>query len=199
MSDTLEVVVRVEDTQASQAVARTVARHTRAGDVVVLGGDLGAGKTTFTKAFGAELGVTDVINSPTFALAQVYEGTNLRLHHLDVYRLENLEETLDLALPELTDSNDVVVIEWGDTITRVLENNYLYISFEYPEPDTEPVPAEGAQPAAAAEAGDAAGEEGSEDAGDSRILCITAVGQIWQDRIVHLRDDLEEVREVAPC
>lgn len=111
--------------------AASFASHLQANDIVVLGGDLGAGKTTFTKALGAALGVEAPITSPTFTLAQRYEGGRLVVHHLDVWRIEQLDEVIDLALPELFESGGVVVIEWGDTIVPALPADYLTISFSF--------------------------------------------------------------------
>lgn len=88
------------------------------GDLVVLTGDLGAGKTQFTKGIADALGVREPVTSPTFALHQQYEGRH-RLHHLDVYRLDALSDTLDLDLPELLHTG-ITVIEWGDSISPVL-------------------------------------------------------------------------------
>ncbi len=97
----------------------------RAGDLLVLTGDLGAGKTQFTKGIAVGLGIEDRVTSPTFALHQQYEGREL-LHHLDVYRLDDLAETIDLDLPELIESG-VTVIEWGDTIEAVLPAERLVV------------------------------------------------------------------------
>ncbi len=100
------------------------------GDVLVLVGDLGAGKTAFSKAYGKALGVEAPMTSPTFTLAREYEG-RLTLHHLDVYRLEQMAEVLDLDLPELLDSGGVVLIEWGDAIMPMLPADYLEVRFTF--------------------------------------------------------------------
>jgi len=71
------------------------------------------------------------ITSPTFTLAREYDGDRLTLHHLDVYRLEQIDEVLDLALPELLDSASVTLIEWGDAIIPALPAEYLEIRLEY--------------------------------------------------------------------
>ena len=84
----------------TQTVAARLAVLVRAGDLIVLCGDLGAGKTAFTQGLGRALGVTAPITSPTFTLANRYEGDNLTVHHLDVYRLARIEEVRDLGLPE---------------------------------------------------------------------------------------------------
>jgi tRNA threonylcarbamoyladenosine biosynthesis protein TsaE len=95
------------------------------GDLVVLSGELGAGKTQFAKGIAEGLDIEDRITSPTFALHQRYEG-RATLHHLDVYRLDDLAETIDLDLPELMESG-VTVIEWGDTILDVLPPDRLLV------------------------------------------------------------------------
>ncbi len=123
------VTSSVEETRA---LAAAVAELARPGDLVLLVGDLGAGKTVFAQGFGAGLGVDEQITSPTFALVQSYAG-RLELHHLDVYRLAQLDEALDLGLPELLDDGSVVLIEWGDTITRALPPEYLEVRLELAE------------------------------------------------------------------
>ena len=100
----------------------------------MLVGDLGAGKTAFSKAYGKALGVVDPMTSPTFTLAREYEG-RLTLHHLDVYRLEQMAEVLDLDLPELLDSGGVVLIEWGDAIMPMLPADYLEVRFTFGDGD----------------------------------------------------------------
>lgn len=112
---------------ATQEVAAKLAALSRPGDLLLLLGDLGAGKTAFTQGFGRALGVTQPITSPTFTLAQQYEGDGIRVHHLDVYRLEQLDEVSDLGLPELLDDNAVVLIEWGDAIVPMLPPDYLEV------------------------------------------------------------------------
>lgn len=107
----------------------------RPGDVVVLAGDLGAGKTAFVQGFGRGLGVADRITSPTFTLVHVYEGGRLPIHHLDVYRLDQLSEALDLGLAEMLDEGGVVLIEWGDAITPVLPHDYLEVRLTFGDGD----------------------------------------------------------------
>jgi tRNA threonylcarbamoyladenosine biosynthesis protein TsaE len=128
----------VEITTASPdetaALATALAIRAEPGDVLVLVGDLGAGKTAFSKAFGAALGVTEPMTSPTFTLAREYQG-RLPLHHLDVYRLEHMAEVLDLDLPELLDSGGVVLIEWGDAILPALPPDYLEVRFVFGDGD----------------------------------------------------------------
>lgn len=116
------------DTQAVAAALSTVLID---GDLLVLTGDLGAGKTCFTQGLGRGLGIADRITSPTFTLANRYEG-RLLLHHLDVYRLDSVAETIDLGLAELLEDG-VTVIEWGDRIEEVLPLDHLVVALRYPE------------------------------------------------------------------
>ena len=104
--------------------------------MVLLAGELGAGKTAFAQGFGRALGIDEQITSPTFTLARHYEG-RLSLHHLDVYRLERLSELSDLGVAELLDSGGVLLIEWGDAIAPALPNDYLEIALTYGADDDE--------------------------------------------------------------
>lgn len=118
----------------TRQVAAALAELARAGDLLLLVGDLGAGKTAFTQGFGAALGVVDPITSPTFTLARVYEGRFV-LNHLDVYRLAQLDEVLDLGLQELLDGDSVTLIEWGDVIAPALGADYLEVRLAFGDRD----------------------------------------------------------------
>ena len=99
---------------------------------ICLTGDLGTGKTTFTKGLASGLGITRNITSPTFTLMNEYMGSELRLIHIDVYRLDNPQEIFQWDLDEyLKDS--VVVIEWADRIKIPDSYNYIDIVFDYAE------------------------------------------------------------------
>ncbi len=115
----------------TRAAAAALAAALNDGDLLVLTGDLGAGKTCFTQGLGRGLGIDDRLTSPTFTLANRYHG-RLTLNHLDVYRLDSLAETMDLGLTELLEDG-VTVIEWGDRIHDVLPVDHLIVSLRYPE------------------------------------------------------------------
>jgi tRNA threonylcarbamoyladenosine biosynthesis protein TsaE len=117
----------VDDTRA---VGEALADLARPGDVLVLAGDLGTGKTAFAQGFARGLGITEPVTSPTFILARTYEG-RLRMHHLDVYRLEHLQEAEDLGLAELVDDRAVTLIEWGDVIAPTLPAEHLEVRLDY--------------------------------------------------------------------
>lgn len=128
----LRTASAVETAAVGDALARVVA----AGDLILLCGDLGAGKTSLVKGFGRGLGISDAITSPTFTLVREYEG-NLRLYHLDVYRFERIEEVADLGLAEMLDDGSVTVIEWGDTISTALPQDFLEVHVHLGDDDEE--------------------------------------------------------------
>ncbi len=102
-----------------------------AGDLLLLGGDLGAGKTTFTQGVAEALGVQERVTSPTFTLVHDYDGSRQRLLHADVYRLDHLQEVVDLGLPELLEEGAVVVVEWGQVAAPVLLPDHLDIRISF--------------------------------------------------------------------
>ena len=128
------IQVATSSPEETGQLATRLAELATPGDVLVLVGDLGAGKTAFSKAYGKALGVDEPMTSPTFTLAREYEG-RLTLHHLDVYRLEQMAEVLDLDLPDLLDSGGVVLIEWGDVILPMLPPDYLEVRFTFGDGD----------------------------------------------------------------
>ncbi|MEN9644739.1 MAG: hypothetical protein RL238_1408 [Actinomycetota bacterium] len=110
----------------THAIAAAVAGLSRTGDLVVLAGEMGAGKTAFAKGFGAALGVTEPITSPTFTLVHSYDTpSKLTLHHADIYRLSTQHEVADLALAELLEYDGIVLLEWGDVVAQSLGEHLL--------------------------------------------------------------------------
>ena len=104
----------------TQALAREIAATLEAGDVLLLAGDLGSGKTTFVRGLAAGLGIDPAeVSSPTFTLVHEYRGGGLTLYHVDLYRLERTA-TEDLGLEELGVRDGVLAIEWPDRLTHDL-------------------------------------------------------------------------------
>ncbi|MCU1380194.1 MAG: tRNA threonylcarbamoyl adenosine modification protein YjeE [Acidimicrobiales bacterium] len=124
---------RTTSVDATRQLATAMATLAQPGDLLLLVGDLGAGKTAFTQGFAGGLGIDEPITSPTFTLARSYKG-RMVLNHLDVYRLENVQEAEDLGLGELLEGG-VTLIEWGDTIAPVLPADYLELRFTFGEDD----------------------------------------------------------------
>ena len=124
--------VRSTSIEQTRAVAGAVAGLSRRGDLIVLAGEMGAGKTAFAQGFGMRLGVTEPITSPTFNLVHSYTAGRLALHHADVYRLGSLHELDDLALGELAEDG-IVLVEWGDVVAGIL-GDHLSVLLEPLEP-----------------------------------------------------------------
>lgn len=99
--------------------------------MILLAGEMGTGKTTFTQSFGWALGITEPITSPTFNLLHNYGTGRMALHHADLYRLERTGELTDLGLDELQDSGGVVIVEWGDIVGEDL-GDALIIRISHP-------------------------------------------------------------------
>lgn len=108
--------LRSDSPATTHAIAAAVASLVRTGDVVVLAGEMGAGKTAFAQGFGAALGVTDHMTSPTYNLVHSHPAGKLTLHHADLYRLSTQHEVADLAFAELAESDGVLLVEWGDVV-----------------------------------------------------------------------------------
>jgi len=123
------IYLTTKSAEDTRELAGALANLARPGDVILLAGDLGAGKTTFAQGFGRSLGVTEPITSPTFVLVHVHQG-RLPLVHADAYRLEHLGEVIDLGLPELLDEGAVALIEWGDLLAPVLASDFLEVRLE---------------------------------------------------------------------
>jgi tRNA threonylcarbamoyladenosine biosynthesis protein TsaE len=131
----------------TKELAGALAGVLRAGDVVLLAGDLGAGKTTFTKGLAEALGITELVTSPTFTLVRTYPTTRdaaefadprcvRNLVHADLFRLDHLREVADLAIAEMLEDGAVAVVEWGDVAAPVLGRDALVLNFAHgPTPD----------------------------------------------------------------
>lgn len=126
--------VATSDVDGTRSVGAALAELARPGDIILLTGDLGAGKTAFAQGFARGLGVEEQVTSPTFTLARDYDG-RLRMHHLDVYRLDRLQEAVDLGLPEMVDDGAVTLIEWGDVVIPALPAAYLEIRLSFGDDD----------------------------------------------------------------
>ena len=114
----------------TRALGRRIGRMLRAGDVVLLSGELGAGKTVVAQGIGAGLGVTDPIKSSSFVLMNEYAGRDLRLYHADLYRLEDPAQVAELALDEQAAAG-VLVVEWPERAPDELPREHLLIHLAY--------------------------------------------------------------------
>jgi tRNA threonylcarbamoyladenosine biosynthesis protein TsaE len=126
-----ELVLVSRTPEETRKVAATIARALRPGDVVALTGELGAGKTCFVQGAAAALGVTDRVTSPSFMLRREYTG-DVDVLHMDIYRLETLQEVIDLGYEEVFDQLRVTFIEWGDAMSPLLPRDHLELEFRLP-------------------------------------------------------------------
>lgn len=136
----------------TSAIAASLAGLTRRGDLIVLAGGMGTGKTAFAKGFGRAIGVTEPITSPTFTLVHSYPAGRVTLHHADIYRLTTHHEVADLALAELLESDGIVMVEWGDVIAGSLGDHVL-VRLDFDDADD-----------------------------DARDIVISAAGRSWASR-----------------
>jgi tRNA threonylcarbamoyladenosine biosynthesis protein TsaE len=138
-----------EDTrQVGAAMASLL--HER--DAIALTGDLGAGKTTLVQGLARGLGIGDQIVSPTFTLIREYRG-RLHLVHVDVYRLERVQDVIDLGLDDEVGDGALLVVEWGDAVEALLPPDHLTIELTVPDPE-----------------------------GERRVLLFSSEGTSWRER-----------------
>ena len=117
-------------TEQTIALGQILGKLLQAGDVLVLTGDLGAGKTQLTKGIAAGMGVTDDVTSPTFTIEMVYEGTTMPLYHFDLYRLNDPDQLEDTGLYDALESDGPTIIEWGEQFAEQIGERTLdvYVS-----------------------------------------------------------------------
>lgn len=129
------IVLRTGAPDDTRAAAGAIAGLLVAGDTVVLGGELGAGKTCFVQGAAAALGVTRRVTSPTFTLVRTYPEANPPLVHCDVYRLDRLHDVMDLG-DEVFADDAVTFVEWGDAIRALLPTDRLDVELALIDPRT---------------------------------------------------------------
>lgn len=158
----MELELRVDDPEAMARLGATIAAQLRAGDVVLLTGELGAGKTTLTRGLGAALGVRGTVTSPTFVLARTHPRPDgPPLVHVDAYRLRDAAELDDL---DLDFAASIVVIEWGAGLIEHLVDAWLAVTIERPTG-----------------AGAPDGDDVDDAPVEPRRVTITGVGERWAD------------------
>ena len=155
----MRVELRTGTPDETRAVGEAFAALLRPRDAVILTGELGAGKTTLVQGIARGLGVTDRVVSPTFTLVREYHG-RLEVAHVDVYRLERVQDVMDLGLEELGDGEAVLLVEWGDAVEEILPADHLTIELS----------------------------SGADD--DARRLAFTPGGQTWVERWERLEQAL---------
>ncbi len=150
----MEATLRAPDPEDTRAVGAAIAPLLIPGDAVLLSGELGAGKTVFVQGVARGLGIEEPIVSPTFTLVKEYAG-RLAVAHVDVYRLDRVQDVVDLGLDELGEGDDVLLVEWGDAVEALLPPDRLRVELTTEDP---------------------AG------ASEVRLLAIEGVGESWSER-----------------
>ena len=125
----MELAIRTTTADDTRDAGAALADVLRTHDVVVLTGELGAGKTTFVQGVARGLGATEHVASPTFTLVREYVSGRVPVAHVDLYRLEREQDVIDLALDELEDGERVLLVEWGDPVADLLADERLRIEF----------------------------------------------------------------------
>lgn len=118
----------------TKEIASKLASKLNRGDIIVLSGDLGSGKTKFTEGFLSHWGLEDEISSPTFTIVNEHKKDDTNIYHLDVYRLADMGEFYSIGGTEYF-TNGICVIEWGELIEDILPQNYIKISFSKDDND----------------------------------------------------------------
>ena len=151
----------VQSIADTHGVAAAIAQLSRTSDIIVLAGEMGAGKTAFAQGFGTALGVDEPITSPTFTLVHTYDTGRETLHHADLYRLDKMSEVSDLALHEMVDGDGVMLVEWGDVASELL-GDHLEVFLRH----------------------------NTDHADDERSIVIHSVGTQWASRLERLKSSL---------
>ena len=121
---TIHITSQEELPQVARAIIELLGRRT----VVAFRGEMGAGKTTLIREIAAQLGATDTVTSPTFAIVNQYKGQgNRRIYHFDFYRIEDLRETFDFGYEEYFYSGDLCLVEWPEKIEPLLPENVVTV------------------------------------------------------------------------
>ena len=168
------LLLRSSSVDDTHTIAAAIAGVARPGDVIILSGEMGAGKTAFAQGFGRALGVDEPITSPTYTLVHSYDVPKsgplgrVTLHHADLYRLDRTEEVADLALAELAEFDGIVLVEWGEVVeTTFGEHLIVHLEHDDERDDDQPDEVDGEV-------------DGSAD--DVRSIEIAGVGPTWASR-----------------
>ena len=125
------LAVRTRSAGETTSLGSRIGALLRPGEVLLLVGDLGTGKTTFVQGLASGLGISTRPRSPTFTMVHTYDGGTYPLVHVDLYRLDSSNEVLSLGLEELFEPPAVAVVEWGEKATPIVGDHYLELDFSW--------------------------------------------------------------------
>jgi tRNA threonylcarbamoyladenosine biosynthesis protein TsaE len=160
----VELTIRTATAEDTRAAGARLGSVLRPRDVVVLTGDLGAGKTTLVKGVALGVGASEHVASPTFTLVRGYVTGRVPLAHVDLYRLDRQQDVIDLALDELEEGERVLLVEWGDAVADLLGPERLRIELTQDDPS---------------------------GADETRLIVVSTVGPSWAERAAALAEALE--------
>jgi tRNA threonylcarbamoyladenosine biosynthesis protein TsaE len=163
----MRVELAAPTAEDTRAIGAAIAPLLRPGDALALTGELGAGKTTFVHGVARALGYAGPVASPTFMLVREYRTERFTVLHVDVYRLDRVQEVIDLGLQEMLDDAAVLLVEWGDAVEALLPEDHLIVELTVP------------------------GE------GEDRLVAVTPVGSRWAARWERLEQAVERWRTAA--
>lgn len=126
----VEYTIETNSEEETYQFGKMLGESAKVGDIYTLMGDLGVGKTVFSKGLGAGLGIEETINSPTFTIIQVYESGRMPFYHFDVYRIGDVEEMDELGYEDYFYGNGLVMIEWANLIEEILPQKRKEITIE---------------------------------------------------------------------
>ena len=126
----MEKIIESYKEQDTYDLGYELGQHAKPGQVFTLVGDLGVGKTVFTKGLAAGLGITEPVSSPTFTIVQVYEEGRLPFYHFDVYRIGDIEEMEEIGYDDYFFGNGVCMIEWAELIEELIPENSIHVTIE---------------------------------------------------------------------
>ena len=126
----MEKIIESNKEQDTYDLGYELGQHAKPGQVFTLVGDLGVGKTVFTKGLAAGLGITEPVNSPTFTILQVYEEGRMPFYHFDVYRIGDVEEMDEIGYEDCFYGEGVCLIEWAELIEEILPEKVIVVTIE---------------------------------------------------------------------
>jgi tRNA threonylcarbamoyladenosine biosynthesis protein TsaE len=151
----VELLLRTATADDTQGVGAAIAPLLRISDVLILTGELGAGKTTLVRGIASGLGAAEHVASPTFTLVREYVTGRVPVAHVDVFRLDRVQDVVDLGLDELEGGACVLIVEWGDAVEELLPDDRLRVELTTEDPAAE---------------------------NDARRITITSAGASWLER-----------------
>ena len=119
-----------QSAKETRLLGEKIGQKAKGGEIILLNGDLGVGKTVFSKGLGAGLGIEEPISSPTFTVLQIYESGRLPLYHFDVYRIADVEEMDEIGYEDYFYGRGVCLIEWAELISEILPSEVIRVTIE---------------------------------------------------------------------